>query len=43
MSGYGTLGRPEQVESFSLRVQRAVMNGRGDEVIDLAKANLLPR
>jgi pyruvate dehydrogenase (quinone) len=24
-------------------VLRAVMNGRGDEVLDLAKTNLLPR
>jgi pyruvate dehydrogenase (quinone) len=34
---------PEQVRGFSLWVLRAVMNGRGDEVIDLAKTNLLPR
>jgi len=34
---------PEQVKGFSLWVLRAVMNGRGDEVIDLAKTNLLPR
>jgi len=33
----------EQVKGFSLWVLRAVMNGRGDEVIDLAKTNLLPR
>jgi pyruvate dehydrogenase (quinone) len=33
----------EQVKSFSLWVLRAVMNGRGDEVLDLAKTNLLPR
>jgi pyruvate dehydrogenase (quinone) len=34
---------PEEVKGFSLWVLRAVMNGRGDEVIDLAKTNLLPR
>src|SRR5262249_31771270 len=34
---------PEQVKGFSLWILRAVMNGRGDEVIDLAKTNLLPR
>ena len=34
---------PEQVKGFSLWVLRAVMSGRGDEVIDLAKTNLLPR
>jgi len=34
---------PEEVRGFSLWVLRAVMNGRGDEVIDLAKTNLLPR
>jgi pyruvate dehydrogenase (quinone) len=33
----------EEVKGFSLWVLRAVMNGRGDEVIDLAKTNLLPR
>ncbi|MBR0696864.1 ubiquinone-dependent pyruvate dehydrogenase [Bradyrhizobium lablabi] len=33
----------EQVKGFSLWVLRAVMNGRGDEVLDLAKTNLLPR
>ncbi len=33
----------EQVKGFSLWVLRAVMSGRGDEVIDLAKTNLLPR
>ena len=31
----------EQVKGFSLWVLRAVMSGRGDEVIDLAKTNLL--
>jgi pyruvate dehydrogenase (quinone) len=34
---------PEEVKGFSLWVLRAVMNGRGDQVIDLAKTNLLPR
>ena len=45
MSGYGMLGRieTERVKGFSLQVRHAVMNGRGDEVIDLAKTNLLPR
>lgn len=33
----------EQVKGFSLWVLRAVMSGRGTEVIDLAKTNLLPR
>ncbi|MGJ4945907.1 ubiquinone-dependent pyruvate dehydrogenase [Bradyrhizobium sp. HKCCYLS1011] len=33
----------EQVKGFSVWVIRAVMSGRGDEVIDLAKENLLPR
>ena len=33
----------EQVKGFSLWVLRAVMSGRGDEVIDLAKTNLLGR
>ena len=32
---------PEQVKGFSLWVLHAVMNGRGDEVIDLAKSNLI--
>jgi len=34
---------PEEIKGFSLWVVRAVMNGRSDEVIDLAKTNLLPR
>src|SRR5580693_10123849 len=34
---------PEQVKGFSLWVLRAVINGRGDEVVDLAKTNLLSR
>ena len=33
----------EQIKGFSLWVLRAVMSGRGDEVIDLAKTNLLRR
>ena len=33
----------DQVKGFSLWALRAVMSGRGDEVIDLAKTNLLPR
>ena len=33
----------EQIKGFSLWVLRAVMSGRGDAVIDLAKTNLLPR
>ena len=31
----------EQVKGFSLYVLRAIMNGRGDEIIDLAKVNVL--
>jgi len=37
-----TLGA-EEVKGFSLYVLRAVMSGRGDEVLDLARTNLLPR
>ena len=33
----------EQMKGFSLWVLRAVMSGRGDEVIDLAETNLLGR
>ncbi len=33
----------EQIKGFSLWVLRAVVSGRGDEVIDVAKANLLSR
>ncbi len=33
----------EEVKGFSLWMIRAVMSGRGDEVIDLAETNLLPR
>ncbi|WP_284943732.1 ubiquinone-dependent pyruvate dehydrogenase [Acidisoma cladoniae] len=33
----------EQIKGFSLWMVRAVMSGRGDEVIDLAKTNLLSR
>jgi len=32
-----------EVKGFGLWMLRAVMSGRGDEVIDLAKTNLLPR
>jgi pyruvate dehydrogenase (quinone) len=31
----------EQVEGFSLWALRAVINGRGDELIEVAKSNLL--
>ena len=31
----------EQAKGFSLFMLRAVLNGRGDELIDLAKVNLL--
>ena len=31
----------EQVKGFSLYVMRAVMSGRGDSVLDLAKTNLI--
>jgi pyruvate dehydrogenase (quinone) len=34
---------PEEIKGFSLWILRAVMSGRGDSVIDLAKTNLLPR
>jgi pyruvate dehydrogenase (quinone) len=34
---------PEEVKGFSLYVLRAVMSGRGDEILDLAQTNLLPR
>jgi pyruvate dehydrogenase (quinone) len=33
----------DQIKGFSLWILRAVMSGRGDEVLDLAKTNLLPR
>ena len=33
----------EQIKGFSLWLLRAVMSGRGDQVLDLAKTNLLPR
>ena len=33
----------DQVKGFSLWILRAVMSGRGDQVIDLAKTNLLTR
>ena len=35
--------RAEQAKGFSLWVLRALMSGRGDEVVDLARTNLLPR
>jgi pyruvate dehydrogenase (quinone) len=31
----------EQIKGFSLYVLKAVMNGRGDEIIDLARTNLV--
>jgi pyruvate dehydrogenase (quinone) len=31
----------EQAKGFSLYMLRAVLSGKGDEVIDLAKTNLL--
>lgn len=33
--------KAEQVKGFSLYTLRAIMSGRGDEVIELARANLL--
>ena len=33
----------EQAKGFGLWMLRAVMSGRGDQVLDLAKTNLLPR
>jgi pyruvate dehydrogenase (quinone) len=33
----------EEVKGFSLYVLRAIMSGRGDEIVDLMKTNLLPR
>ena len=33
--------KPEQVKGFGLWALQAVMNGRGDELIDLARTNLL--
>lgn len=33
----------EQMTGFSLFALKAVLSGRGDEVIDLAKVNLLQR
>jgi pyruvate dehydrogenase (quinone) len=33
----------EEIKGFSLWLLRAVMSGRGDEVVDLARQNLLPR
>jgi len=37
------LGDSSQIKGFSLWVLRAVMSGRGDEVIDVARTNLLSR
>ena len=34
-----TIGADE-VKGFSLYVLRAIMSGRGDEILDLAKTNL---
>jgi pyruvate dehydrogenase (quinone) len=31
----------EEAKGFSLFMLRAILNGRGDEIIDLAKENLL--
>ena len=31
----------QQVQGFSLYMLRAVLNGRGDEVLELARTNLL--
>ena len=39
----GATETAEQIKGFSLWVLRAVMSGRGDEVIDVAKTNLLSR
>jgi len=33
--------KPEQVKGFGLWALKSVMNGRGDELIDLARTNLL--
>jgi pyruvate dehydrogenase (quinone) len=33
----------DQIKGFTLWMIRAVMSGRGDEVVDLVKTNLLPR
>jgi pyruvate dehydrogenase (quinone) len=32
-----------EIKGFSLYVLRAIMSGRGDEILDLAKTNLLRR
>ena len=34
---------PEEAKGFSLWIVKALMNGRGDEVVDLARTNLLSR
>jgi hypothetical protein len=31
----------EQAKGFSLFMMRAILNGRGDEIVDIAKVNLL--
>ena len=33
--------KAEQMKGFSLYVMRAVMNGRGDAVLDLAASNII--
>jgi pyruvate dehydrogenase (quinone) len=33
----------EQAKGFSLFMMKAVLSGRGDEIIDLARVNLLHR
>ncbi|HTD96397.1 MAG TPA: hypothetical protein VK627_05690, partial [Edaphobacter sp.] len=33
----------EQMKGFSLYMAKTVLNGRGDEIIDLAKTNLIQR
>jgi pyruvate dehydrogenase (quinone) len=35
--------KAEEVKGFSLYVLRAIMSGRGDEIVDLLKDNVLPR
>ncbi len=33
----------EQMKGFSLYVARSVLSGRGDEIVDLAKTNVIQR
>jgi pyruvate dehydrogenase (quinone) len=33
--------RTEMAKDFTLYMRKAVLNGRGDEIIDLARSNLL--